>query len=153
MDSIPEGEAREFLSKAMVAHIGVVSEGDPYVSPMSFVLDGNRILFRTKPGKRFEAIVAHPTVSIESSHFDNETGDWISVIVRGRAAERTDSETATLAVEMLFEKYAKVLGSPLGRTGFQAMASFPHVVEVSIDEITGMVSGREFSVRTRPGRL
>jgi nitroimidazol reductase NimA-like FMN-containing flavoprotein (pyridoxamine 5'-phosphate oxidase superfamily) len=120
---------------------------------MSFVLDGNRLLFRTKPGKRFEALIAHPRVSIEASRFDEETGDWISVIVQGLAVERTDTTTTTRAIELLYEKYDKILGSPLGLGGFQAMASFPHVVEVAIDEITGMVSGRGFSFRTRPGRL
>ena len=153
MDAISETEAREFLSGSMVAHIGVVSEGDPYVSPVSFVLDDNRILFRTKPGKRFEAIEANPKVSIEASRFDEETGDWISVIVQGRAAECTDPATTDRTVEMLFDKYDKALGSPLNRDGFQAIATFPHVVEISIDEITGMVSGGGFSFRTCPGRL
>lgn len=153
MDPISEPEARQFLNEAMVAHVGVVSNGDPYVSPVSFVLDDDRILFRTKPGKRFEAIEANPNVSIEASLFDEETGDWISVIVQGHAAERTDPATTDRTVELLFDKYDKALGSPLNRDGFQAMATFPHVVEVSIDEITGMVSGRGFSFRTRPGRL
>jgi nitroimidazol reductase NimA-like FMN-containing flavoprotein (pyridoxamine 5'-phosphate oxidase superfamily) len=120
---------------------------------MSFVLDGNRLLFRTKPGKRFEALIANPRVSVEVSHFDATTGDWTSVIIQGRAVERTDPTTTTHTVEMLMEKYEKVLGSPLSRDGFQAMASFPHVVEVSIDQITGMASGRGFSFPTRPGRL
>jgi nitroimidazol reductase NimA-like FMN-containing flavoprotein (pyridoxamine 5'-phosphate oxidase superfamily) len=153
VEPISEEEARQFLSEAMVAHIGVVSNGDPYVSPMSYVLDDKRILFRTKPGRRFEALVANPRVSIEVSRFDDLTGDWISVIVQGRAVERTDTATTTQAVEMLLDKYEKVLGSPLSRDGFQAMADFPHVVEVSIDEISGMVSGRGLSFRTRPGRL
>src|SRR3990172_304352 len=153
MEPISEAEAREFLSEAMVAHIGVVSDGDPYVSPMSFVLDENRILFRTKPGKRFEAMVAHPKVSIEVSYFDEQSGDWISVVVQGHAAEGTDPATTTRTVELLMQKYERVLGSPLSRDGFQAMATFPHVVAVEIDEISGMVSGRGFSFRTRPGRL
>jgi len=33
------------------------------------------------------------------------------------------------------------------------MARFPHVVQVPIDEITGMTSGGGFAMRTRPGRL
>jgi nitroimidazol reductase NimA-like FMN-containing flavoprotein (pyridoxamine 5'-phosphate oxidase superfamily) len=153
MDPLTELEAREFLSEAMVAHIGVVSNGVPYVSPMSYVLDDNRILFRTKPGRRFEALIANPTVSIEVSRFDDTSGDWMSVIIEGQALERTDAETTTRAVELLLEKYEKVLGSPLSRSGFQAMATFPHVVEVAIDEISGMASGRGLSFPTRPGRL
>jgi nitroimidazol reductase NimA-like FMN-containing flavoprotein (pyridoxamine 5'-phosphate oxidase superfamily) len=153
MDPLTELEAREFLSEAKVAHIGVVSNGVPYVSPMSYVLDDNRILFRTKPGRRFEALIANPAVSIEVSRFDDASGDWMSVIVEGNAVERTDAETTTRAVELLLEKYEKVLGSPLSRSGFQAMATFPHVVEVAIDEISGMASGRGLSFPTRPGRL
>ncbi|HYJ25966.1 MAG TPA: pyridoxamine 5'-phosphate oxidase family protein [Acidimicrobiia bacterium] len=153
MEPIDETEALEFLRDAMVAHLGVIDDGKPYVTPMSFVLDGRRLLFRTKPGKRFEAIEDNPRVCVEVSRFDDESGDWVSVVVNGTAIERTDEPTTSHAVEMLLEKYAAVLGSPLGTGGLQPMASFPHVVEVSIDEISGMSSGRGFSYRTRPGRL
>ena len=153
MDAISEAEALQFLEEAMVAHIGVVQDGEPYVTPMSFVVDGRSILFRTKPGKRYEAIASHPKVCIEVSHFDENTGDWISVVVRGKAVERTDQATTSRTVGLLMDKYRAVLGSPLGHGGLQPLATFPHVVEVPIEEISGMVSGRGFSYRTRPGRL
>ncbi|HEY4606024.1 MAG TPA: pyridoxamine 5'-phosphate oxidase family protein [Acidimicrobiia bacterium] len=153
MEPIAETEALRFLKQALVAHIGVISNGEPYVTPMSFVLDDRRLLFRTKPGRRFEAILANPTVSIEVSHFDEVTGDWISVIAKGRAVERNDEPTMSRTVELLLEKYEAVLGSPLGRGEMQPMASFPHVMEIPIDEVSGMTSGSGFSYRTRPGRL
>ncbi|MGH8950511.1 MAG: pyridoxamine 5'-phosphate oxidase family protein [Acidimicrobiia bacterium] len=153
MEPITEAEALQFLRGAMVAHVGVVQHGAPYVTPMSFVVDGHRILFRTKPGKRFEALATNPVVCIEVSHFDEATGDWISVVVRGTAVERTDQATTSRTVALLMDKYRAVLGSPLGHGGLQPMATFPHVVEVSIEEMSGMVSGRGFSYRTRPGRL
>jgi nitroimidazol reductase NimA-like FMN-containing flavoprotein (pyridoxamine 5'-phosphate oxidase superfamily) len=120
---------------------------------MSFVVDDDRILFRTKPGKRYEAMMENPVVSVEASNFGIETGDWTSVIVMGRAAEVDDDATITLTVQLLLRKYDNVLGSPLSRGGIQPMASFPHVVEVPIDEISGMNSGGGFAMRTRPGRL
>ena len=153
MEAITAEQARRFLEESLVAHIGVISLGEPYVTPMSFVVDDDRILFRTKPGKRHEAMLENPVVSIEASTFDTETGDWTSVIVRGRAAEAPDDATITLTVQLLFQKYGTVLGSPLSRGEIQPMASFPHVVQVPIDEITGMSSGGGFAVRTRPGRL
>ncbi|HEU4916500.1 MAG TPA: pyridoxamine 5'-phosphate oxidase family protein [Acidimicrobiia bacterium] len=153
MEPISEEEALQLLAGAMVAHIGVIRDGKPYVTPMSFVLDGRRLLFRTKPGMRLEAIEANPSVSIEVSDFDEVTGDWVSVVVTGTAAERTDEPTTTRTVELLFQKYESVLGSPLGHGGLQPMATFPHVIEVTIEEITGMSSGRGFAFRTRPGRL
>ena len=153
MEAITAEQARRFLDESLVAHIGVISAGVPYVTPMSFVVDGDRILFRTKPGKRYEAMMENPAVSIEASTFDTETGDWTSVIVRGKAAEADDDATISLTVRLLFQKYGTVLGSPLSRGDFQPMASFPHVVQVPIDEITGMTSGGGFAMRTRPGRL
>ena len=93
----------------MVAHIGVMSEGEPYVTPMSFVVDSDRILFRTQPGKRYEAMLENPVVSIEASTFDSETGDWTSVIVRGRAADASDDATISLTVQLLFRNTTKSL--------------------------------------------
>ena len=153
MEPITEDQAKAFLTDELVAHIGVISNGEPYVTPMSYVVDGDRILFRTKPGKRFEAMTASPTVSIEASTFDAETGEWVSVIVKGVAAEVHDDETISTAVQLLLNKYQAVLGTPLGRGGIQPMATFPHVVAVSIEEITGMSSGGGLSMKTRPGRL
>jgi nitroimidazol reductase NimA-like FMN-containing flavoprotein (pyridoxamine 5'-phosphate oxidase superfamily) len=92
-------------------------------------------------------------VSIEVSSFDEVTGDWTSVVAKGRAEEQLDEPTTSRTVELLLDKYQAVLGSPLGHGGMQPMASFPHVIAVPIDEITGMSSGRGFSYRTRPGRL
>jgi nitroimidazol reductase NimA-like FMN-containing flavoprotein (pyridoxamine 5'-phosphate oxidase superfamily) len=153
VEPISDEEALQLLAEAWVAHIGVVENGKPYVTPMSFVLDGRRLLFRTKPGKRFEAIEANPNVCIEVSRFDEDTGDWVSVVITGTAREMTDDETTSRTVDLLFEKYEAFLGSPLGHGGLQPMASFPHVMEVTIEDITGMSSGRGFGFRTRPGRL
>jgi nitroimidazol reductase NimA-like FMN-containing flavoprotein (pyridoxamine 5'-phosphate oxidase superfamily) len=153
MEPMSEATAREFLERAPVAHVGVLAEGEPYVSPMSFVVDGNRILFRTMPGKRLSAIKANPKVSIEACRFDEESGDWASVIVTGEARLVDDDATRQLVMGKLFDKYEQALGSPLSRSGLQPLASMPVVVDVEISEISGMASSGLFSQRTRPGRL
>jgi hypothetical protein len=56
-------------------------------------------------------------------------------------------------VQRLLNKYSESIGSPMGRSGLQPLAGLPHVVEVTIGEVTGMSSGRGLSPRTRPGRL
>jgi len=153
MEPISDAEARAFLEGSSVAHIGVVIDGEPYVTPMSFIVDGDRILFRTKPGRRYSGIEQNPVVSIEASHFDEDSGDWTSVIVKGTASLVNDDETIQITLSELFDKYRQVLGSPLSRGGIQPSASFPHVVAVQMEEISGMSSSGPFSVRTRPGRL
>jgi nitroimidazol reductase NimA-like FMN-containing flavoprotein (pyridoxamine 5'-phosphate oxidase superfamily) len=143
----------QVLTSAWVAHIGVIEGGEPYVSPMSFVVDGDRIRFRTVEGRRLRGLRASPIVSVEVSDVDPTTGDWVSVVVRGTASECHDEEEMATTVAMLLDKYRAVIGSPLSTGGMQPVAGLSHVVEVSIDEVTGMTSGRGLGPRTRPGRL
>lgn len=153
MQQLSTAEAYRLLREAPVAHLGVISEGKPYVIPMSFVVDGERLLFRTKPGRKFSALEESPTVCVETSTFDEETGAWTSVLVTGTAKESDDQATRQKTIEWLFTKYARALGSPLDRGGLQPLTGFPHVIEVHIEEITAFSSGGAFSPRTRPGRL
>lgn len=153
MEPLDRDEALLLLGKTPVAHLGLVSEGEPYVTPMSFVLDGDRILFRTQAGRKLRAIGENPRVCIEVSRFDEDSGDWVSVIVSGTATLTNDRHTGEIIVQKLFDKYSKALGSPLTHGGLQPVPGLPHIIEVEIEEISGMTSGRGFSPRTRPGRL
>lgn len=153
MNPLTREEAMDLLDSAPVAHIGVVSEGLPYVSPMSFVVVGDKVAFRTVPGKRLEALRENPSVCVEAAKFDPASGEWASVIVRGKASEIGDTPLRTEVVSELLGKYREALGSPLGRGGLQPLTGLPHVVVIEIEEITGMASGSGFSRQTRPGRL
>jgi nitroimidazol reductase NimA-like FMN-containing flavoprotein (pyridoxamine 5'-phosphate oxidase superfamily) len=153
MEQMTDLEAWEFLARADIAHIAVIAAGEPYVSPMSFILDEGRIVFRTMAGKRLSALQESPRVSVEMSEFDGGTGEWSSVIVAGEAHETTDDELIQRSLAKLFDKYRASVGNPLGRGGLQPLASLPHVVVVEIDEITGMKSTGGLEMRTRPGRL
>jgi nitroimidazol reductase NimA-like FMN-containing flavoprotein (pyridoxamine 5'-phosphate oxidase superfamily) len=153
MDPVMIEEATGFLSEALVAHLGLVSGGKPYVTPMAFVVDDGRILFRTRPGRKLEAITENPEVCIEACSFDESTGDWESVIVNGRAAEVTDPAVGEHAVTLLLEKYANQLGPPMGIGGLQPLASTSHVIEVVIDQVSSVTSGSGSAPRTRQDRL
>lgn len=153
MEELSREESLQLLREAAVAHLGVISEGMPYVTPMSFVVEGERLLFRTMPGRKLRAIEETPKVCIEVCRFDQQTGSWRSVIVTGTAMTSDDQATRELTVQMLLSKYAEAMGSPLGHGELQPLAGLPHVVEVKIEQITGMSSGGGLSFRTRPGRL
>jgi uncharacterized protein len=153
MDPLDHKEAMAVLRLAPVAHLGVVVDGDPYVTPMSFVVEHNTILFRTLPGRKLEGMRAHPNVCVEVSRYDEKTGDWVSVIVKGSAREVENAERSELVVGLLLEKYREVMGSPLQAGGIHPIIGLPHVIEVEIEEISGLISGRGWGPRTKPGRL
>ncbi|HUG32527.1 MAG TPA: pyridoxamine 5'-phosphate oxidase family protein [Acidimicrobiia bacterium] len=156
MESLTREEALEVLASEPVAHLGVVEDGSPYVTPMSFVVvENRRILFRTMAGRKLEGLRANPSVCVEVSRFDAETGDWVSVIVTGKARLVEEPDLRQEIVARLFDKYQHVMGSPLaGSTGLLPLGAEPYVIEVPIDSISGMSSGRGIGhLRTKPGRL
>lgn len=153
MEQLSREEALEVLQTVPVAHLGMLDGGEPYVTPMSFVLEGDRIFFRTMAGRKLDALRENPTVCIEASRYDEETGDWESVIVRGEAIETEEDELRQEVVSGLLRKYEKVVGSPLSGGGMRPLEGLPHVLVVEMREVSGMTSGRGWSRRTRPGRL
>jgi nitroimidazol reductase NimA-like FMN-containing flavoprotein (pyridoxamine 5'-phosphate oxidase superfamily) len=153
MEPVSREEALGVLESQPVAHLGIAIEGVPYVTPMSYVMDGDRILFRTMAGEKLDGIRANPAVCIEAADYDPKTGDWVSVIVRGTAKVVDDPDTSQKVVALLYRKYEKVMGSPLSCGGRMPLGGIPYIVAVHIEEVTGMSSGRGISVRTKPGRM
>lgn len=154
MQPLTRDQAFELLQSQPVAHLGIVIDNAPYVMPMSYVVDGDHILFRTMAGMKLDAIKGNPRVCVEVSSFDEATGDWVSVIVRGSARLVDDSSTRQDTIARLYSKYHKVMGSPLsGGGGLAPPGGSVYVIEVHIEDISGMSSDGGFRARTRPGRL
>jgi nitroimidazol reductase NimA-like FMN-containing flavoprotein (pyridoxamine 5'-phosphate oxidase superfamily) len=153
MDTLTQDQCRELLEQQHVAHIGVITEEGPYVTPISYVFLENRLAFRTAPGRRTEAIEVDPRVSVETSRYDAATGDWSSVIVHGTASViRNDPAREQVVVDALFDKY---------RDAYDNLLSLPagmgpgtrFVVVIEVHEMSGRSSGGFLQPRTRPGRL
>jgi nitroimidazol reductase NimA-like FMN-containing flavoprotein (pyridoxamine 5'-phosphate oxidase superfamily) len=147
MEGLSEAEALEFLASADVAHLAVVDAGRPYVTPHAFVVDGRRVLFRTGPGKRLSAIRQHPEVSLEASFLDHRTGHWVSVIAAGPARVTGDDYSAVEALGLLADKYRRLLDVPLAMSGLQPLLDMTFVVQVVIQEISGVCSNRKTLAR------
>lgn len=153
MEFLDREAAMEILLTQSVAHLGVIVDGKPYVTPMSYVVDGDRIRFRTMPGRKLAAIKEQPNVCVEVSSYD-DSGSWSSAIVSGTAYEVEDDALKRATIAQLFEKYREAMGDPLSsKSGLGSLEGAPHVIEVVIDDLTGATSGSGFSRRTRPGRL
>ena len=151
MQELSTDQARQLLSEAMVAHLAVIDEGEPYVTPISFVIVGNAICVRTGPGRRVDALAESPRVCVEASDFDVESGNWQSAIAWGEAELLEDDTDTRDIVLALMEKYRSSIGSPLSPGG--AFPGAGVIIRIPIDRITGRASGSFFSLRTRPGRL
>jgi nitroimidazol reductase NimA-like FMN-containing flavoprotein (pyridoxamine 5'-phosphate oxidase superfamily) len=151
MNELSPERCETLLNRGMVGHLAVVSDGDPYVSPISYVVLEGAICLRTGRGRRVDALKANPKVCIEVSEVDDNTGAWESVIAWGEAEFVEEDSRARDIIAAILEKYRSVLGSPLSPG-----TVFPEpgvVVRVPLESVSGRESGGFFSARTRPGRL
>ena len=154
MDELTIERCLRILEDGWVGHLGVISKGEPYVAPISYVIVDGRICFKTGPGRRAEAIRSSPRVCVETSHVDHSTGYWESVVVWGDAGEITDPFEAQAVVSAFLSKYRPVMGSPLSPGPNDVGLGEPDIlIALPIETITGRSSGSFFHISTRPGRL
>jgi nitroimidazol reductase NimA-like FMN-containing flavoprotein (pyridoxamine 5'-phosphate oxidase superfamily) len=153
VDTLSRERCEALLEEAHVAHMGVVTDEGPYVTPISYVFFGTQIAFRTAPGRRTEALRVDPRVCVEVSTYVEATGDWESVIAMGTARVLQDDQAREqLVVDALFDKY---------RNAYDNLLSLPaglgpgtrFIVVIDVSEISGRCSGGYLQPRTRPGRL
>lgn len=151
MDELTPTEASQLLTSEQVAHIGVVDDGVPYVTPVSYVIVEGEFCFRTGAGRRVDALRENPSVSIEVMRLVD--GRWECVIASGTAREISDSQQASVVISELLKKYSEQIGSSLTGGARTPMPEPGIIVAVKLSEISGRSSGSWFSIPTRPGRL
>lgn len=166
MDTLPEAQINKLLDTAKFAHVAVVSGGDPYVGPLSFVRHEDSLYFRTVEGERVQALREHPRAAVSVVEFDDETGAWESVLVRGDVTFVESDRGGDAAMVLFLDKYREYhsgLGSGARLDEEDAALAWVGSPEVSrqdavvfaieMREVTGRTSGRWMTPGTRPGRL
>ncbi len=153
MIELTRDEALAFLTAQDVGHLAVIDGGEPYVSPISFVVSDGTLYFRTLPGRRTRALEEHPRLCVEASLVDDEAGTWTSVCAWGDASTLTDPHLQADVVSLLLRKYADASESVLSYARDSTFGREASIIAVPIDTISGRQSGRELGAQIRPGRL
>lgn len=76
---------------AFIDKVGVL----PMVTPVNYVFDNDRVVFRTDPGSKLNAAVLGAPVAFEVDGVDERTKTGWSVVVRGHAEEVADAGEMT----------------------------------------------------------
>ena len=153
MLNLTREECERLLDSIDVGHIAVLSDGEPYVTPISFVRKADRLIMRTGWGKRLAALQRHPKASFEVSRVDPETGDWESVVITGTVSEVHDDMAEAEAVALLLEKYKRLIGPVTAWTVPELLPGTALVLRLQIEEMAGRSSGSGINRSMRPGRL
>lgn len=106
--------ARTVLSEPVIAHLAVVADGKPHVTPVWVGVDGDRILVNTALGRKKDAALA---VGAPVALSATATGDdYQMVMVQGRVVERR-TDGADADIDALAKKYLGADSYPFRREG------------------------------------
>jgi nitroimidazol reductase NimA-like FMN-containing flavoprotein (pyridoxamine 5'-phosphate oxidase superfamily) len=88
-EEISEEECLALLAGGSVGRIATVSNGQPLIFPVNYVLEGRTVAFRTDPGTKLDAATLGK-VAFEVDSVDPELREGWSVLVQGIGREITD---------------------------------------------------------------
>ena len=155
-------EIAKIMSNAQVGRIGLSMNEQPYVVPVNFAFDRERIYFHcADTGMKLEFLRTNPRVCFE---VDENLGivpgpvPWMfgfayrSVIAFGTARILTDAEEKTMATRLITAKYAGkemagMITPELTERYRSSLGSRLVIVEVKVESITG--KHREISTPPR----
>lgn len=154
MHELNPEECRALLANGEVAHVAVIADGEPYVTPVSYVMVGGDLFFRTGEGRRLHAIRASERVCVEVCRTDPGAAHWDSVVAWGKPEVIADEQLAADVATNLLEKYRPLIPSPLAFSwappgGSRGAAT----VRIALDTLSGRASSGGFGPEMRPGRL
>jgi nitroimidazol reductase NimA-like FMN-containing flavoprotein (pyridoxamine 5'-phosphate oxidase superfamily) len=86
MRALHEEEARALLSACKIGRLGCVDNGEPYVVPINYVFAEEAIYSHSLPGRKIEALRAHPRACLQVDQIKNDF-NWRSVIAYGNFEE------------------------------------------------------------------
>lgn len=120
-------EIEQLLLEETVCRIGCIFRGRPYIFPVSFVYDGERIICHSAEGTKLRAMRAQPNVCFEVDRV-TALNDWRSVVASARFEELQGPEAAaamSLFVDRLRPLLAKEIHAvtPHGRAQSQVEAT------------------------------
>lgn len=93
------------LSTKRLGRLGLTMGGLPVILPVSFVVDGHSVIFRSVPGSKLHAMARGDVVCFEVDDADYERWIGWSVLVTGRAYEITDPEELRRVEDMAIDPW------------------------------------------------
>jgi uncharacterized protein len=83
-------EIAELIQKIGYGHLGCIHEGKPLVIPMQYYLKDDEMYMFTDRGTKSHDLTEHPEICLQIEEL-NDTTNWSSITIDGRAAALTDS--------------------------------------------------------------
>ena len=85
LEILPFDVCLRLLASVPVGRVGFFADGEVVILPVSHVVDGQDLVFRTARGSKLSAAEGRNLVAFEADEYDEHTQSGWSVVVTGRA--------------------------------------------------------------------
>lgn len=113
----------QVLRSELVGRLGCSSDGKVYVTPISYVYDGDCIYGHSADGMRLRMLREHPQVCFQVDRIEN-LANWVSVIVWGEF-EEVAGDAEKEAMRLFLERMEPLQASETALSPHRAPAGAP----------------------------
>jgi nitroimidazol reductase NimA-like FMN-containing flavoprotein (pyridoxamine 5'-phosphate oxidase superfamily) len=100
VQEMADPQMQEILSRTFYGHLGCSVDDRPYVVPIHFAYEAPNFFIYTNEGLKTEMIGANPHVCLQVENII-DSGQWQSIVVRGRAERLTDPAEREAALKLI----------------------------------------------------
>jgi nitroimidazol reductase NimA-like FMN-containing flavoprotein (pyridoxamine 5'-phosphate oxidase superfamily) len=131
-----EEEALEVIKAGKVGRLGCIDKDEPYVVPINYLVDERSIYSHSLPGRKIDAMRAHPRTCLQVDHIDDDF-HWRSAIAFGNFEEMDRPGDRRNILGKLLTRFPQL--TPVeSRIVQDAAAPDSIVFRIIVDRITGV---------------
>jgi nitroimidazol reductase NimA-like FMN-containing flavoprotein (pyridoxamine 5'-phosphate oxidase superfamily) len=134
-----DDEAHEVITAGKVGRLGCIDKDEPYVVPINYLVDEGSIYSHSLPGRKIDAMRAHPRVCLQVDQIDDDF-HWLSVIAYGNFEEiRVPSDRRSILSKLL--AHFPLLTPVESVIAQDANAPSSIVFRIIVERVTGLAEG------------
>jgi len=133
---LSDAEAIELIKGGKLGRLGCIDQDEPYVVPINYLLDEGSIFSHSLPGRKIDAMKAHPRVCLQVDQIDGDFR-WRSAIAFGEFEEMDRPKDRREILGKLLSRFPKL--TPVeSKIAQDAGAPDPVVFRIKVVRITGV---------------
>lgn len=129
-------EARDLLRERRLARLGCIIDGEPYVVPVNYYLDGDCAYVHSLPGRKIEALRLNPRACLQVDDIKDDIV-WRSALAYGTYEEIKNPDERARVMNAFYERFP--LLTPVESAIVQDAAPPAVIVfRIRINEVSGI---------------
>lgn len=128
-------ETRVLIEQGRVGRLGCVSEGKPYVVPVSYLLNGGFLYIHSLVGRKVRALRQNPRACLQVDEIV-DAYNWRSAIAFGQYEEIEEAGEREWAVRRLLARFPHL--TPVESVPVHDGQSSVVVFRIRVEEMTGV---------------